>query len=213
MGSIRILPVEETFTSQEYSIWEDVEEDSETLSLHPVDYFEPEAYVAIHLKEGVDRGMWYGTIEDCDDLKLSLEAYLEALLRTRGYFYWPKAVAADVRGRSGNSDADLLRMWMPRLFADYDEQVLFRGRYAEAAAAASSARQARMATIRSALEAAGVDFESRDDGVGTINIHFPNTPENNGRLAAGAKTLGVDLSDEGWHVRQIGSLVFHKETA
>jgi hypothetical protein len=74
MGSIRILPVEETFTSQEYSIWEDVEEDSETLSLHPVDYFEPEAYVAIHLKEGVDRGMWYGTIEDCDDLKLSLEA-------------------------------------------------------------------------------------------------------------------------------------------
>lgn len=212
-GDIRVLPVGSTFRSWKDNVWYDEEwDDGAKKPFHPVDYFVDEAYVAVYLTEdGGDAGMRF---HEGDDLQLSVEAWLEALLRSRGFWYWPTAIVADLTGREYTTSPGIFRAWMPRLFPDYHERVFFRRSYGDSDAETKRARDQKLAAARAALSASGAQFEVRDTGFSYIHIHFVDSPANYARLVAAGQILGVELGEAGdWSARSIGSLMFIKEQA
>lgn len=121
-GYIELLPVEEVFGDWKGVIYFD--EDDEYRPLRPFDFFVEEACAALYVDGSADPEVYYHYLgEEARGLGVNFEGYLELLLKSRGFWYWQRAVAApDPRqpdARMSVEEANF-REFMPQLFPDFD---------------------------------------------------------------------------------------------
>ena len=121
-GLIDLLPVQEVFGDWKDNIYFD--EDDPCKPLHPIDYFIGNACAALYLN-GLNNPevYYYYRGEKMRPLGVDFEGYLQLLLKSRGFWYWPLAIA-------GSEDVDPsapmpreernFRQIMPQLFPDFD---------------------------------------------------------------------------------------------
>jgi hypothetical protein len=121
-GYINLLPVQEVFGD-----WKDIiyfEEDDSFKPLHPLDFFIDEACAALYLDGSNNPQVYYHYLgEEMSPLGVDFEGYLQLLLKSRGFWYWHKAIAQpeyfnpyvpiSVEERN-------FREIMPQLFTDFD---------------------------------------------------------------------------------------------
>jgi hypothetical protein len=121
-GYINLLPIQDIFGD-----WKDIiyfNEDDIYKPLHPIDFFSDEACAALYL-DGVDNpAVYYHYLgEEMSPLGVDFAGYLELLLKSRGFWYWHKAIAqpeyfnpyAPISVEERN-----FREIMPQLFPDFD---------------------------------------------------------------------------------------------
>ncbi|WP_405899263.1 hypothetical protein OG242_18700 [Streptomyces sp. NBC_00727] len=93
----------------------------------PFDFFTPEACTAF---ERADDGAFADTVsyhyfgEELASTGRTFTEYVELLIASRGYWYWPKTLC---RGYEDSAEVTGFRQDMPRLFPDHDDE-LFRPR-------------------------------------------------------------------------------------
>lgn len=121
-GYINLLPVEQVFKDWENVIYFD--EDDSFKPLHPIDVFIDEACAALYLDGSDNPQVYYHYLgEEMSPLGVDFEGYLQLLLKSRGFWYWHKAIAQpeyfnpyvpiSVEERN-------FREIMPQLFPDFD---------------------------------------------------------------------------------------------
>src|SRR5581483_2015383 len=120
-GSIDLRPVQEVFGDWEDEIYTD--EDDQYAPLHPVDFFVPEACAALYLDGSPDPEVYYHYLgEDMRRMGVNFEGYLELLLKSRGFWYWQRAVAKPPNTKRGlmiSIEEQNFRKVMPELFPDF----------------------------------------------------------------------------------------------
>ncbi|MEB3356328.1 MAG: hypothetical protein VKK04_06350 [Synechococcales bacterium] len=122
-GYINLLPIEEVFQD-----WHDIiyfDDDDKYKPLHPIDFFVEEACAALYLNGSSNPQVYYHYLgEEMSSLNVDFEGYLQLLLKSRGFWYWHKAVAqpeyvnpyAPVSLEERN-----FREIMPQLFPDFKQ--------------------------------------------------------------------------------------------
>ena len=91
-GYINLLPVEEVFQDWEDTIYFD--DDDSFKPLHPLDFFVDEACAALYLDESDNPQVYYHYLgEEMSPLGVDIAGYLQLLLKSRGFWYWHKAIA------------------------------------------------------------------------------------------------------------------------
>jgi hypothetical protein len=121
-GYIDLLPVQEVFKD-----WEDIiyfDEEDPCKPLHPIDFFIGNACAALYL-DGSDNPevYYYYRGERMRPLGVDFEGYLQLLLKSRGFWYWPLAIAGseDVDPSAPMSREERnFREIMPQLFPNFD---------------------------------------------------------------------------------------------
>ncbi|MBD2136529.1 SMI1/KNR4 family protein [Anabaena sp. FACHB-1237] len=121
-GMIDLLPVQEVFRDWKDNIY--FEEDDPCKPLHPLDYFIGNACAALYL-DGSDNPevYYYYRGERMRPLGVDFEGYIQLLLKSRGFWYWPLAIAGS---EDANPSAPMsreernFREIMPQLFPDFD---------------------------------------------------------------------------------------------
>lgn len=122
-GYINLLPVEQVFGNWEGVIYFD--EDDSFKPLHPLDFFIDEACAALYLDGSDNPQVYYHYLgEEMSPLGVDFEGYLQLLLKSRGFWYWHKAIAQpeyfnpyvpiSVEERN-------FREIMPQLFSDFNQ--------------------------------------------------------------------------------------------
>lgn len=121
-GYINLLPLDEVFQDWINIIYFD--EDDSFKPLHPLDFFIDEACAALYLDSSDSPQVYYHYLgEAMSPLGVDFEGYLQLLLKSRGFWYWHKAIAQpeyfnpyvpiSVEERN-------FREIMPQLFPDFD---------------------------------------------------------------------------------------------
>jgi len=121
-GYINLLPIEEVFKDWENIIYFDANDSYKPL--HPLDFFIDEACAALYLDGSDNLKVYYHYLgEEMSPLGVNFEGYLKLLLKSRGFWYWHKAIAQpeyfnpyvpiSVEERN-------FREIMPQLFPDFD---------------------------------------------------------------------------------------------
>lgn len=142
-GFIDILPIKEVFGEWEGIIWwaaragesdddEEVTWRQEFRSVKPFDMFVPEACVAF-LQPPPCRGdgdnswgqpsehiAFHYCGEELSKTRYSFDEYLERLLASRGFWYWPLTLCIEAQDRAETRD---FRKKMPLLFEDFDDEL------------------------------------------------------------------------------------------
>lgn len=121
-GYINLLSLQEIFSDWKNIIYFD--ETDPCKPLHPLDFFIEEACAALYV-DGSDNPQvyYYAHGEKMSSLAVDFEGYLKLLLKSRGFWYWHKAIAQpeyfnpyvpmSVEERN-------FREIMPQLFPDFD---------------------------------------------------------------------------------------------
>ncbi len=121
-GMIDLLPVQEVFKDWKDNIY--FAEDDPCKPLHPIDYFIGNACAALYL-DGSDNPevYYYYRGERMRPLGVDFEGYLQLLLKSRGFWYWPLAIAGpeDVDPSAPMTREERnFREIMPELFPDFN---------------------------------------------------------------------------------------------
>ena len=119
MGNMELLPIQEVFQD-----WKDIiywDDNDKYKLLHPLDFFVPEACAVLNL-DGSDNPEVYFHYcgEDQHPLKMDFKEYLNALLKTRGFWYWQTVIVAELTGEENTSEPENFRVNMPKLFPDFE---------------------------------------------------------------------------------------------
>lgn len=119
-GSIDILPINKTFKDHRHSVY--FEEGDRFSKLHPLDRFAPEACSALSFDGTDDPPVHYlYSGEDHRSLEVGFREYLELLLESRGFSYWPSAVAPSWHPGTAVSTVEAeFRLIAPELWNDFD---------------------------------------------------------------------------------------------
>lgn len=116
-GHIVLLPVQDVFQNWEESL--DAEDTPEFEPLHPIDFFVPEACAALLLDGTKNPIVYFHKVgEEMDTLKLDFKDYLNALLITRGFFYWQSAIVSYLKEEDRFTEVNFKEK-MPKLFPDF----------------------------------------------------------------------------------------------
>ncbi|MEG4457112.1 hypothetical protein [Microcoleus sp. N9_A1] len=91
-GYINLLPIKEVFSDWKNIIY--LNDSDPRKPLHPLDFFIEEACAALYL-DGSDNSQvyYYAYGEKMSSLGVDFEGYLKMLLKSRGFWYWHKAIA------------------------------------------------------------------------------------------------------------------------
>jgi hypothetical protein len=142
-GFIRILPIKEVFDEWEGIIWwadregggdddDEIAERQEFRSVKPFDRFVPEACVAFlqppPCRGGSDNSWgqpsehvaFHYCGEELYKTRYSFDEYIDRLLASRGFWYWPQTLCTETQDTVETED---FRKKMPLLFEDYDEEL------------------------------------------------------------------------------------------
>lgn len=122
-GMIDLLPVQEVFSDWKDNIYFD--EDDPCKPLHPIDYFIGNACAGLYL-DGSDSPevYYYYRGEKPRPLGVDFEGYLQLLLKSRGFWYWPLAIAGpedDDPSAPMPREERNFREIMPQLFPDFNQ--------------------------------------------------------------------------------------------
>lgn len=118
MGNIELLPVQEVFQDWKDTIYWD--NNDKYKQLHPIDFFVPEACAVLNLDDSDKPEVYFHYCgEDQQTLKMDFKEYLNALLKTRGFWYWQTVVVAELTGEENTSEPENFRVNMPKLFPDF----------------------------------------------------------------------------------------------
>jgi len=121
-GYINLLPVQEVFKDWKNIIY--FSEDDPCKPLHPIDFFISNACAALYL-DGSDNPpvYYYYRGERMRPLGVDFEGYLQLLLKSRGFWYWPLAIAGpeevDPAAPIPTEERNF-REIMPQFFPDFD---------------------------------------------------------------------------------------------
>jgi len=117
-GNIELLPVQEVFQDWKNTIyWDD---NDKYKQLHPLDFFVPEACAALNLEDSDNPDVYYHYCgEEMNTLKMNFKEYLNALIKTRGFWYWQTVVVAELTGEENTTEPENFRVNMPKLFPDF----------------------------------------------------------------------------------------------
>ena len=214
-GNINILPIEQVYGSWEGIIWFDEDwDDGSTKPLHPLDFFIDEACSALYIDGSDNPTVYYHYCgEDKEDLRVDFAGYIELLLKSRGFWYWPSAIVSDLTGEEYTTEPSNFRRVMPRLFGDFEAGFFLRRDYEDQDEAASEERAQQIANVREALEANGATFSIVDAEGGYITILVADSAENLKNVSAAMDTLGMSGDFAGdWAAMSIGSYSFEKST-
>ena len=119
-GKIELLPVEKVFGDWKNTIYFDFDGGDEFKSLHPLDFFVNEACAALNLEDSDNPEVYYHYCgEEMNTLKMDFKEYLNALLKTRGFWYWQTVVVAELTGEENTTEPENFRVNMPKLFPDF----------------------------------------------------------------------------------------------
>ncbi len=122
VGFIDIWPVQHTFKDQEGLLYFD--EGDKFKGLHPIDFYVPEACVAIRFEGNMQPEMYYHYCgEEMSPIGMDFATYMERLLESRGYWYWPKALAEPEYFNEYNPvsyEEAGFRLVMPELFPNFN---------------------------------------------------------------------------------------------
>lgn len=121
-GYINLLPIQEAFKDWKGIIY--FRKNDKYKQLHPLDFFVDEACAALYLDGSDNPEVYYHYLgEEMSPLGVDFEGYLKLLLKSRGFWYWHKAIAQpeyfnpyvpiSVEERN-------FREIMPQLFPDFD---------------------------------------------------------------------------------------------
>jgi hypothetical protein len=142
-GFIRILPIKEVFDEWEGIIWwgesegesdddDEVAERQEFRPVKPFDMFVPEACVAFLQpppRRGSSSKAWgqpgehvafHYCGEELHKTRYSFDEYIDRLLASRGFWYWPMTLCTETQEEVETRD---FRQKMPLLFEDYDDDM------------------------------------------------------------------------------------------
>ncbi|MFD8787382.1 hypothetical protein [Kitasatospora sp. NPDC059599] len=114
-GLVHLLPLGEVFGDWRGVTWHSPE-DQEYRRVRPFDMFVPEACAA--LLPPLDSVHYHYFGEELYDTGYSFDAYLDRLLASRGYWYWPQTLCRELQD---STEVTAFRRAMPVLFADYDD--------------------------------------------------------------------------------------------
>ena len=121
-GYINLLPIEEVFQDWEHIIYFD--DDSSFKPLHPLDFSTDEACAALYLDGSDNPQVYYHYLgEEMSPLGVDFEGYLQLLLKSRGFWYWHKAIAQPEYFNPYvpvSLEERNFREIMPQLFPDFD---------------------------------------------------------------------------------------------
>lgn len=213
-GNISIMKVQQTFSSWKGVIWFDEEwDDGRHKPLHPLDFFVPEACAALFLDGSDTPKVYYHYCgEQMDSLEVDFEGYLELLLKSRGYWYWQKAIVTDLTGQEYTVEPREFRLGMPELFDDYDPTFFLRKDYSESDAAYMAERRQKGEKLREVLNDANVEYQVK--GNQGLAVDLLDTPENLDKFATALKTLSphTNLTSD-WGMMQIGEYQFSRTEA
>lgn len=119
-GSVHILPPSKTFQSWEDVLWFDFLERAHPYrSLHPFDFFIPEACTALYVQdpEGSHELYYHYCGEELHPTGLDVEQWFERMLMARGAWYWIEACCVEGQG---SPQVEWLFEALPKLFKDFD---------------------------------------------------------------------------------------------
>jgi len=210
-GNIRLMPIEQVFSSWEDQIWFNEDwDDKKFQPLHPIDYFVPEACAALYLDGSDNATVYYHYCgEEMDSMAVDFAGYLELLLKSRGYWYWQKAIVADLTGQEYTIEPREFRLGMGGLFADYDPKFFLRNDYAATDAEFVAKRTRTREKFFSALDEAGVIYEA--EGSNDVAVKVDASDENLQKLQFAMTPLvgSTDFSGD-WGMMQIGDYQISK---
>lgn len=118
-GLVRILPLPEVFGDWQGVTWHSAD-DREYRDVKPFDMFVPEACAAFVPPRGTVHYHYFG--EELYDTGYAFGAYLERLLASRGFWYWPQTLCRELQD---SAEVAAFRRAMPVLFPGHDD-ALFR---------------------------------------------------------------------------------------
>lgn len=122
-GRVDLIPLEQVFAERRGTLYFD--DESPVRLLRPVDFFVEDACAGLYLDGSPNPTMVF--YERGDDrvspLEVDFEGYLELLLKSRGFWYWQKALVMPERGNQDvpmSSEVKTFRSAAPRLFCGFD---------------------------------------------------------------------------------------------
>ncbi|MFG2848812.1 hypothetical protein ACGF12_37535 [Kitasatospora sp. NPDC048296] len=118
-GLVNLLPLSEVFADWHGVTWHSPQ-DQEYRTVKPFDMFVPEACAAF--VPPLDSVHYHYFGEELYDTGYSFDAYLERLLASRGFWYWPQTLCQEL---AESTEVAAFRRAMPVIFPDYDD-ALFR---------------------------------------------------------------------------------------
>lgn len=121
-GMIELLPIQDVFGDWKDNIY--FGEDDPCKLLHPLDYFMGNACAGLYL-DGSDNPevYYYYRGEKMRPLNVDFEGYLQLLLKSRGFWYWPLAIAGPEEVEPSAPipiEERNFREIMPQLFPDFN---------------------------------------------------------------------------------------------
>ena len=114
-GLINLLSLRQVLGDWEGIVWHSAQ-DQEFRAVRPLDRFVPEACAA--LVPPSDSVHYHYLGEELYDTGYSFDAYLERLIASRGFWYWPQTLC---RGLEDSTEVTAFRRVMPTVFPDYDD--------------------------------------------------------------------------------------------
>ncbi|GAB7188597.1 hypothetical protein ATKI12_8428 [Kitasatospora sp. Ki12] len=121
-GLIDLLPLREVFGDWEGITWHSAD-DQQFRAVKPFDRFVPEACAAFVPPLGSVHYHYLG--EELYDTGYPFDAYLERLIASRGFWYWPQTLC---RGLEDSAEVTAFRRAMPLVFPDYDDTLFHPAR-------------------------------------------------------------------------------------
>ena len=120
-GVVDLVPIGEAFGDWRGVTW--FSDDDEYRVVKPFDTFVPEACAAFIKPDdqpatGTVAYHYFG--EELHDTRYSFDEYAERLLAARGFWYWIKALCADLQD---STEVAGFRRAMPLIFDDYDDRL------------------------------------------------------------------------------------------
>jgi hypothetical protein len=124
-GSIKLLPIisdgpEGVFNSWDKVVWFSDQGDERFKKVKPFDFFVEEACAALYPTPGNMLVHYHYFGEELHPTGYTFGRYLELLLRSRGFWYWPTSLCVDLQE---SVEVERFRTQMPVLFRDHDDSL------------------------------------------------------------------------------------------
>ena len=117
-GVVNIMPLQEVLKSWENVVYFD--KDDSMVNFVPIDFFEDEACVGAFIGENKSESLYFYRFRpEPINLKITLPAYYELVLNSKGFIYWQYAIIAEIEKKE-NPMSDIFKENMPKLFSEFD---------------------------------------------------------------------------------------------
>ncbi|KAJ9448997.1 hypothetical protein DIPPA_32181 [Diplonema papillatum] len=153
----------------------------------PFDRFaEYDAHCSVHVGGGCDGKVFYESVSNYKPkpLNVSFDGYLELLIESRGFLYWPLAIVADQDGQECTVEPANFRRGMRSLFGETFRPGFFLQRWEELVKkdlAEEDQHKSKVEELAAAFAGEGVVYTSPTEftGEGYIEVVFDDSVEGN----------------------------------